>query len=133
MTSNSINWRIKDWIDRRFMRRFQVLGENDRLAPGFPSPEIMGMEEVECGGCASKLGASPLESALARLEPRPNDSSVIIGLDGPDDAAVLQHTNGAVTMVSIDAFRSFSDDPWLVGRVAAVNAMSALFATGGIP
>lgn len=133
VTSNSINWRIKDWIDRRFMRRFQVLGENDRLTPGFPSPEIMGMEEVECGGCASKLGASPLESALARLEPRPNDPSVIIGLDGPDDAAVLQHTNGAVTMVSIDAFRSFSDDPWLVGRVAAVNAMSDLFATGGIP
>ena len=82
-------WRLKDWIDRRFMRRFQVLDAAGAPASGFPSPESMGMEPMDCGGCAAKLGASSLDAALARRGPPPADESVLVGRARPDDAAAL--------------------------------------------
>ena len=128
-------WRLKDFIDRRFMTRFQVLTDAGDDAPDFPSPEEMGMDpdEMVCGGCAAKVGASPLEHALARLPARPADPSVLVGLDRPDDAAVVELPRGDIVLSTIDAFRAFTDDPWLVGRVAAVNAASDVLAKGGRP
>ena len=126
-------FRLKDWIDRRFMRRFQVLDAVGRPAPAFPSPEQMGMEAMECGGCAAKLDAESLERALARVGPPPSDPSVLLGLDRPDDAAALRLSDGEVLLATVDAFRAFTDDPWLVGRVAAVNAASDVLAKGGRP
>lgn len=126
-------FRLKDWIDRRFVRRFQVLDERGRPAPGFPSPEQMGMQPMECGGCAAKLDAASLARALTRLGPPPRDDSLLLGLDPPDDAAALRLPRGEVLIASVDAFRSFADDPWLVGRVAAVNAISDVLAKGGRP
>jgi len=126
-------WRLKDRIDRRFVRRFQVLDSDGAPARAFPAPGRMGDEEMVCGGCAAKLGASPLERALARLDAPPEDASVLLGLEQRDDAAALALPGGAVALTTIDAFRAFSDDPWLVGRVAAVNAASDIFAKGGRP
>ena len=126
-------WRLKDWIDRRFMRRFQVLGPEGEPAPDFPTPEEMGMEEMECGGCAAKVDARTLSRALERLPTAAEDSSVVLGLDRADDAAAWTLRGGAVTLATIDAFRAFCDDPWLVGRVAAVNAASDVLAKGGRP
>ena len=128
-------WRLKDAIDRRFMRRFQVLDADGRPSPAFPSPEKMGkpMAAMVCGGCAAKLGARPLAAALARLPTAPADSTFLAGLDPPDDAAVLDLGAGGVELATIDAFRAFGDDPWLVGRVAAVNAVSDVLAKGGTP
>ncbi len=126
-------WRLKDWIDRRFMRRFEVLGAEGSLAPDFPTPEEMGMEEMECGGCAAKLDARTLSRALARLPSAANDPSVVLGLDQADDAAAWSLPRGDVVLATIDAFRAFCDDPWLVGRVAAVNAASDVLAKGGRP
>jgi selenide,water dikinase len=36
-------------------------------------------------------------------------------------------------IASVDAFRAFADDPWLVGAAAAVNAVSDLYCKGGTP
>jgi len=126
-------FRLKDWIDRRFMRRFQVLDAEGRPAAEFPSPEQMGMEPMECGGCAAKLDAASLGRALARVGAPPADASVLLGLDASDDAAALRLSGGEVLVASVDAFRAFSDDPWLVGRVAAVNAVSDVLAKGAAP
>ena len=126
-------WRWKDRIDRRFMRRFQVLEEDGEKSSDFPDPESMGMEPMECGGCAAKLAASSLERALGRLEAPRADPSVLLGLDRPDDAAAWTTMRGDVVLATIDAFRAFADDPWLVGRVAAVNAVSDVLAKGGTP
>ncbi|MGH0033073.1 MAG: selenide, water dikinase SelD [Myxococcota bacterium] len=123
--------RLKDRIDRAFMRRFQVLDADGALAPDFPTPQAMGMEEMACGGCAAKVGQSPLGRALARLPEAPPDASVVSGLDLPDDAAALALPGGDVVLATIDAFRAFTDDPWLVGRAAAVNAVSDVLAKGG--
>jgi selenide,water dikinase len=122
-------WRAKDAIDRRFMRRFQVLDAAGGLAVDFPTPESMGMEEMVCGGCAAKVAASPLERALRRLPPAAEDDSVLLGVG--DDAAAVSLPGGDVVLATVDGFRAFADDPWLVGRVAAVNAVSDVLAKGG--
>jgi len=129
-------WHLKDWIDRRFMRKFQVLDAEGRPAPDFPKLDMgsaSGSDEMECGGCAAKVGPSPLHAALARLPEAPADPSVLLGLDAADDAAAFRSPGGDLLLATVDAFRAFADDPWLVGRVAAVNAVSDLLAKGAPP
>jgi len=126
-------WRLKDAIDRRFMRRFQVLNEAGTPAPDFPAMETMDEEEMVCGGCAAKVGPELLPRALGRLAPGCGDASLLLGLEPPDDAAAWRLPGGTVQLASVDGFRAFTDDPWLVGRVAAVNALSDLYAKGGLP
>lgn len=126
-------WLLKDRIDRHFVRRFRVLEQTGALASAFPDPASMGMEEMPCGGCAAKLGPSPLERALGRVGAPPPDDSVVLGLGARDDAAAMRTPSGDVILATVDAFRAFTDDPWLVGRVAAVNAVSDILAKGGRP
>src|SRR5262249_13726150 len=122
---------LKDWIDRRFVARFRVLDERGAPAPDFSAPQPMGGAPMECGGCAAKVGASALGRALARLPKAPADPSVRSGLAEPDDAALFATPKGDALLATIDAFRAFTDDPWWVGRVAAVNAVSDVLAKGG--
>ncbi len=123
-------WHWKDHIDRRFVARFRVLDADGHPAAAFPAP-MSANSDMRCGGCAAKVGASALERALGRLPPPLSDPSVLVGLEHPDDAAALVLPHGDVVVATIDAFRAFADDPWLVGRVAAVNAVSDVFAKGG--
>ena len=88
---------------------------------------------MECGGCAAKVGPSPLAAALGRLAPSHPDPSVLLGLAAGDDAAAVRTPSGDVVLATVDAFRAFVDDPWRVGRVAAVNAVSDLLAKGASP
>jgi selenide,water dikinase len=126
--------RLKDWIDRRFMTRFQVLGDEGALTEEFRSlPAMSGRMEILCGGCAAKVGQSVLERALSRIPGGAVDATVKLGLDRPDDAAAFETPRGDLVVASIDAFRSFLDDPYLVGRVAALNSISDIHAKGASP
>jgi selenide,water dikinase len=125
-------FRLKDWIDRRFMRRFQVLAEDGGVATEFARMPVMGNPDMVCGGCAAKVGESTLTRALERLGAS-SDPSVVLGLGVPDDAAAMATERGEVIVSSVDGFRAFTDDPYLVGRVAAVNAVSDLWAKGATP
>ncbi|MFN7142637.1 MAG: selenide, water dikinase SelD, partial [Myxococcota bacterium] len=119
-------WRWKDRIDRRFMAMFQSLAPDD--TPTFPPMD----RAMVCGGCAAKVGPGELSRALARLDV-PTDPTVELGLTRPDDAAVVRLPGGDRVGLTIDAFTAFRDDPWLVGRVAAVNALNDLYAKGMTP
>jgi selenide,water dikinase len=126
--------RLKDWIDRRFMKRFQVLEADGALTEEFEGlPEMSSGMEVLCGGCASKVGESALSRALSRLPASAHDPSVKLGLDRPDDAAAFETPGGDLVVASIDGFRAFVDDPYLVGRVAALNSLSDIYAKGASP
>jgi selenide,water dikinase len=125
--------RLKDWIDRRFMRRFQVLDRSGTPTQEFQAQSEMGEAETLCGGCAAKLGQSALQRALERLGAGSEDPAVELGLASPDDAAVYRSPGGQRIASSLDAFRAFTDDPYLLGRVAAVNAVSDLYAKGVEP
>ena len=122
---------LKDWIDRRFVRRFQVLGRDDAVTPEFAAASMPGGDML-CGGCAAKVGESALTRALERLGPT-SHPAVILGLAQPDDAAAVETERGEIVAATVDSFRAFADDPYLVGRVAAVNAVSDLWAKGVAP
>jgi selenide,water dikinase len=132
--------RLKDWIDRRFMDRFQVLDVDGSVRPEMARLGAMGDGEsvgepdaMPCGGCAAKLGALPLGAALAALPAPPADDSVLLGLDARDDVGATRDAQGHTTLHNIDVIRAFCDDPYLIGRVAACNALSDLHAKGGTP
>ncbi len=114
-------WRLKDYIDRRFIRRYErpPLAEREKMARPMPA----------CGGCAAKVGADVLSRVLARLD-LPRAAGVIIGLQEPDDAAVFAPPPGTLAVATTDAFPPFSEDLYLVGQVAANNAASDLYAMG---
>ncbi|HEY7817022.1 MAG TPA: FAD-dependent oxidoreductase, partial [Vicinamibacteria bacterium] len=126
--------RLKDRIDRAFMRRFQVLAGDGLLTDEYRRlPEMNAGMEILCGGCAAKVGQSVLERALSRLPAPAGDPTVKLGLDRPDDAAAFETPRGDLVVSSIDAFRAFLDDPYLVGKVAALNALSDIHAKGATP
>lgn len=129
-------YQLKDWIDRRFMQRFQVLDRDGRPHAALVSLGAMGDSDdadMMCGGCAAKLGAEPLSAALAALPSSPTDDSVLLGLDARDDVAATRDPDGGTTLHNLDVIRAFCDDPFLVGQVAASNALSDLHAKGGRP
>jgi len=137
-------WRWKDWIDRRFMKKFSDLPPMDESAApakAKASPVDLNQEEaaqalsaiaMRCGGCGAKVGATVLSRALGALQPvdRPD---VLIGLHAPDDAAVVRIPPGKALVHSIDFFRAFIDDPYLFGKVAANHALGDIYAMGGEP
>lgn len=132
-------WKLKDWIDRRFMDRFNRLPEmEEEVAPDLESTGMASAEALEllsrtamrCGGCGAKVGATVLERVLARLERGPASDAVKLGLDSPDDAAVIELDPERLCVQTIDFFRSPVDDPYLFGKIAAEHALSDLFAMG---
>ena len=135
-------WTWKDWIDRRFMEKFQDFPEMDLTAPAASAPSQssvkLSQEEslqaisaiaMRCGGCGAKVGASVLSRALSNLHPVDREE-VVIGLKDPDDAAVVRVPAGKAMVHSVDFFRSFIDDPYIFGKVAANHALGDIWAMG---
>lgn len=129
-------WKLKDWIDRRFMEKYQDLPEMDgerqvppAVAPDDPEPPA---HEIRCRGCASKIGATPLLGALDSIEPFWRED-VPAGLGSRDDAAILKVPPGKSLVQSVDFFPAIVDDPYLFGQIAANHALSDIFAMGAVP
>lgn len=127
-------WRWKDAIDRRFMRRYQEMTAAMPMPATAQEPTAATTADLlmRCGGCGGKIGADILRAALAGL-PRVSNPQVLVGLDEPDDAAVVRVPAGQLAVQTVDAFRSFIDDPWLLGRVAAAHCLGDIYAMGANP
>ena len=131
-------WPCKDWIDRRFMARFQQLpampeahlptlpGDLQREAERSIGPNTV----MRCGGCGAKVGSAVLERVLGRLEPLSHET-VLVGAG--DDAAVTRVPAGQLLVQSVDFFRALIDDPYTMGRIAANHALNDLYAMGAGP
>ena len=73
-----------------------------------------------------------LESALCGIE-FPTDSNLIVGMDRADDAGVYKITDDIAIVQTVDFFTPIVDDPYWFGQIAAANALSDVYAMGGIP
>lgn len=64
---------------------------------------------------------------------RPADPRVLVGLETGDDAAVFQVSPELALVVTTDFFTPVVDDPYTFGAIAAANALSDVYAMGGVP
>jgi len=63
----------------------------------------------------------------------PVDSNLIVGLDRADDAGVYKVTDDIALIQTLDFFTPIVDDPYWFGQIAAANALSDVYAMGGVP
>lgn len=134
-------WRWKDRIDRSFMTRFSDLPEmpaprGARKAAVALTPadtETVSSAGMRCAGCGAKIAAPALGRVLERLSKDSERDDVVIGLDRPDDAAVLRLPPGHTLVQSTDFFPAFISDPYVFGQIAANHALGDLYAMGATP
>ena len=116
-------WRLKDWIDRRFVRQFSEFGAMAET----PKKDLS--STMHCAGCGAKVGSAVLESVLRQvfeeqgLEPFTDFSHA-------DDASLVEVPAGHPLLQSVDHFRAFVSDAYLFGRIAANHALGDLHAMG---
>lgn len=73
-----------------------------------------------------------LDRALCGLE-IPTNPNVIVGLDRADDAGVYRISDELAIIQTVDFFTPIVDDPYDFGQIAAANALSDIYAMGGVP
>ena len=82
------------------------------------------------------MAPGDLQEVLAALK-RPvglsaeTERNLLVGLGAADDAAVYRLADDLAVVQTVDFFPPVVDDPWTWGAVAAVNAMSDVYAMGG--
>lgn len=134
-------WRWKDHIDRKFMAQFSNLepmvmgGESGEIrSPGLSTPPP---QPIPCAGCGSKVGAATLEKVLEQLRQEgalmPQREEVLVGLEHPDDAAVLRLPGDRLWVQTVDYFPALLSDPFLLGQITAQHCLNDLFAMGAAP
>lgn len=85
------------------------------------------------GGSACKLPPELLQKILAGITPGILPPQLLTGMDRVDDAVVYQLNPQQAIVVTTDFFTPIVDDPRDFGRIAASNALSAVYAMGGTP
>lgn len=90
-------------------------------------------EMAHGAGCGCKLGQAALVEALGMMPAGPADPDVLVGHEGLDDAAVYRVREDLAVVASVDYFPPIVDDPATFGAIAAMNALSDLYAMGATP
>ncbi len=78
------------------------------------------------------MSPGDLDKALCGLV-FPTDENVLVGLDRADDAGVYQISEELALIQTVDFFTPIVDDPYWFGQIAAANALSDVYAMGGVP
>ncbi len=111
-------WKLKDYIDRKFMNQFDDLPV---MAPPKPPRTVaLGVTEAlgdkpMCGGCGAKVGREALQTVLTDT----------FG----DDAAQIQPGQ----VITTDHLRALTHDPVLMTRIATIHALGDIWAMGATP
>ncbi|MCU0311930.1 MAG: selenide, water dikinase SelD [Acidimicrobiales bacterium] len=83
-------------------------------------------------GCACKLPPGLLGDVVAKLAPV-TDERLLVGSATGDDAAVWRLDDDRALVLTTDFFTPIVDDARTWGKIAAVNAVSDVYAMGGRP
>jgi len=146
---------LKYWIDRRFMAKYQQLtmppppapvpfaGLNTRLSASldgdFDKPDHDPVfATMRCLGCAAKAShtvlANALEDAVSLAVSNGADPALMPEAGIESDAAIMDAPPAGHHLVqSVDVLSEIVSDPFMLGRIAAVHALSDLYATLAIP
>src|SRR6187455_1170212 len=89
-------------------------------------------KSVKSAGCAAKLGPKELLRALKEL-PAQTIPEVLVGYENSDDAGIYALTDDLALVQTVDYFPPIVDDPYDFGQIAAANALSDVYAMGGVP
>lgn len=65
--------------------------------------------------------------------PGRDDPRLLAGIGGGEDAGVYRLNDETALIQTVDFFTPIVDDPYLFGRIAAANALSDVYAMGGVP
>lgn len=87
---------------------------------------------VKAGGCAAKISPAQLAEIVQGL-PKFADPKLLTTIESFEDAAVYKVSDELALVQTIDFFPPVVDDPFLFGQIAAVNAISDVYAMGGTP
>lgn len=141
-------WWLKTWIDRRWMAKYTNL----KMRPPPPPAPLAGLvssgnagtapsdpvfEPMRCLGCGAKTGHETLTEAMREA----TDIAVSLGADPRlmppeglnEDSAVLPIPDGGELVQSIDVISEIVTDPFQLGRIAAIHAMSDIYAANAVP
>ena len=84
-------------------------------------------------GCGCKISPKVLDVILNTGIQLEVNENLIVGNHSRDDAAVYDLGDGTVVISTTDFFLPIVDDPFEFGKIAAVNAISDIYAMGGNP
>jgi selenide,water dikinase len=124
--SGKWNWCLKDYIDRKFMKQFEMKSERG-MSSLSGEDDLVAKSEMRCLGCAAKVNSDSLRNVLRRAQK--NDSSFESNASS-DDAAEIDFKNGNVIFQSVDYMPAMLSDPYTFARIATLHAMSDIFAMG---
>ena len=143
-------WQWKDKIDKKWMKMYEpnlemlqkmereeqenALNAKANKVAAFAGQEALDAIKatpMRCGGCGAKVGSTILSRVMKRLEPIPTHPNVLLGAG--DDAAIVETSPGKVSVQTVDFFRSFIDDPYVFGQIAAVHALGDVWAMNADP
>jgi selenide, water dikinase len=99
-------------------------------------PEKIKLTQFSRGaGCGCKIAPSILEEILKQAPALKGEknTSLLVGYNTKDDAAVYDIGNGRAIISTTDFFMPIVDDAFDFGRIASVNAISDVYAMGGMP
>jgi len=127
--------RFKHRIDRAWIDKFTRFAPMAGAGDARPEEHLM-----RCGGCGSKISADVLSAVLKRID-LPDDPRILLGCRAGEDAAVHRvrpelfgnEPDKLLEVQTVDYFKAFVDDPYLFGRVAALNSVSDLYAMNARP
>jgi selenide, water dikinase len=97
------------------------------------SPRLRLTQYAAGGGCACKVPPGELERILGDLPTSREGGDLLVGLDHGDDAAAVRIDGERAVIATADFFTPVVDDPAAWGRIAAANALSDVYAMGGMP
>lgn len=131
-------WKWKNWIDLRFMDRFNRLPampeiELEKMSPEFTRALQSGATDyrMRCGGCGAKVPWDIVTDMLSGLNVHQHADQET-GISERGDVALINPT-GPLLAQSVDQVRGFIEDPWVFARIAAVHALSDLYAVNADP
>ena len=140
-------WWLKKRIDTRWLAKY-----NDfRPRPEAPKNTLAGIngrsgssesgdpafEPMRCFGCGAKTGYDTLSAAMrdaaAEAIALGADKRLMPSNDFKDDCAIFsKHRTGEIVQ-SIDVISELVPDPFILGRIAAVHALSDIYAANAVP